>query len=504
MRTDLHGRNKIYSPVETITADNVIEVLNAVLPKHYENVRDEDYLYWYRRGIQPILQRTKQIREEILNKVVVNVASEIVAFKNGYFLTQPTFYVARKNKNSAINKLNDYLYTSGKNEADNVCVDWFHTVGLGVIYVESSKEEDTPVKCYGIDPRQAFVVYSRRPGNEPLFGVNIVIADNVMKFDVFTKTNVYRLEGTASVFNGDTDRYSPKGEAKRLVDVEYNALGEIPIVEYSYDRNRMSAFENVIPLMDALNNITSNRADGIEQFIQSLMVFYNCSLGNDEEGNPITPSYIRESGAIFLKSIGQDKADLKILNEQLNQSETQVLINDLMKQICDIAGVPFTSSMTSSSDNVGAVYLRSGWATSDTMARNTEDCYRESNRYFDKIFLKVLAQKDLTNVKLHEISVQFTRNEMDNLLVKTQGALNLKMLGLSPELVLAKSGVSNDPSGDVAKSQKYIDMAYEVVNETNEGTDTGNRADTSERVRRGDTFSEEGNNSSEREQETRV
>ena len=51
---------------------------------------------------------------------------------------------------------------------------------------------------------------------------------------------------------------------------------------------------------------------------------------------------------------------------------------------------------------------------------------------------------------------------MDNLLVKTQGALNLKQLGLSPEIVLARSGVSNDPVGDIANSRKYIDKIWGV------------------------------------------
>lgn len=51
----------------------------------------------------------------------------------------------------------------------------------------------------------------------------------------------------------------------------------------------MGAFESVVPLLDAINNVQSNRLDGIEQFIQSLMVFYNCTLGEDEDGKQITP-----------------------------------------------------------------------------------------------------------------------------------------------------------------------------------------------------------------------
>ncbi|MFR5790122.1 MAG: hypothetical protein ACLUFA_07000 [[Clostridium] leptum] len=41
-------------------------------------------------------------------------------------------------------------------------------------------------------------------------------------------------------------------------------------------------------------NIQSNRVDGIEQFVQSLTIFYNCQLGEDENGNQVTPAYIRQ------------------------------------------------------------------------------------------------------------------------------------------------------------------------------------------------------------------
>jgi len=43
----------------------------------------------------------------------------------------------------------------------------------------------------------------------------------------------------------------------------------------------MDSFEAVLPLLDALNTVISNRIDGIEQFVQSFMKFVNCDI--DEE-----------------------------------------------------------------------------------------------------------------------------------------------------------------------------------------------------------------------------
>lgn len=461
------GRRRIFLTEEDVNTENVVEIVNTLLVVHSGNMLEEEYLYWYRRGLQPILGRTKQVRPEINNKVVENHAAEIVAFKNGYFLTKPAFYIARRDTedvNDKVKMLNELLYLSGKQNADNEITDWFHTVGIGALYVEPYEDPECPVRAYALDPRSSFVAYSRRPGNEPVMGVNMVVAGRTentteLVFDVFTKTRYFKLAGgyTGTIVTG-----APiQGTALRVMEERDNVLGEIPIVEYQYENSRMSAFEAVMPLLDGINNIESNRMDGIEQFIQSLMIFYNCQLGEDENGNQITPQYIRQAGAIFLRSNGQDKADLKILSEQLDQSQTQVLIDYMYQQAMAIAGVPTANNTASStSDNVGAVYLRSGWATADTLARNTEDLFKVSNRRFDRLFIKILRMQGIVDISLSDFDLQFTRNEMDNLLVKTQGALNLKQLGLSPEIALGRSGVSNDPVGDVAMSKKYIDRVW--------------------------------------------
>jgi hypothetical protein len=120
-------------------------------------------------------------------------------------------------------------------------------------------------------------------------------------------------------------------------------------------------------------------------------------------------------------------------------------------------GVPSsTRNAHSTSDNVGAVYLRSGWAAADTACRNTEDLYKESNRYFDKVFMKILKKKGLLDITPNKVKVNFNRNRMENLIAKTQAALNMKALGLAPEIWLERSGLSNDPHADIEKSMDTI------------------------------------------------
>lgn len=471
---EFFGRRQIFSSTEDITRDNIVPLLNEMLAVHCLNMLEEEYLYYYRRGIQPILNRKKDIRPEINNKVVENHAAEIVAFKNGYFLTQPAFYISRKEDSATsekVNRLNEYLYMSGKQQADNTITDWFHTVGLGNVYVRPDKDPKTPFKAFALDPRTSFVVYSRAPGNEPIMGVNIVVVGKGESgmaeavFDVYTKKRKFTIAGGVT---GQIVTDVPiVATAISVIREEPNRIGLVPIIEYQYESSRMGAFEAVMPLLDGINAIQSNRLDGIEQFIQSLMIFYNCQLGEDEEGNQITPSYIRQAGAIFLKSIGQEKADLKILSEQLDQTQTQVLVDNLYEKILSICGMPSTTKGGSSTSDTGAAVLyRDGWYQADTFARNTTDLFKVSNRYFDKVVLKILNQKTDLDLNLEDFELQFVRNETANILVKTQSALNLKALGFSPELAFSKSGVSNDPVSDVSNSRKYIDLKWGASDNT--------------------------------------
>ena len=471
---NLWGRLDIYASSDEITADNVVYELNTALPYHVQNLLQEDFLYWYRRNVQPILNRTKEVRPEILNIVQENHADEIVAFKNGYFLTKPAFYVARDNgSQDKVNKLNEYLYRSYKHSADNKTVDWFHTVGKGVILVEPDRNGDTetPVHAYALDPRSAFVVYSLRPGNEPVMGVNMVVDGDTAKFDVFTKNNVFHLTGGATGRLMSTQINSDfLATAVDVESVEPNPLGLIPIIEYRYNSVNMGAFEAVLPLLDEINNIISNACDGVEQFIQSLAVATNCEFPDGTTANDI-----RKAGMIVLKSIGENKADFKILSQPLDQTQTKVLIDHLKTEAMRICSMPILNENGSVDHTTGSSILASsGWYQADCAARNTEDLFIESNKQFDRIFIEILKRRGLLDISLSDFELHIDRGETINVQAKAQAFQTLLAAGMHPELAAKKSGISNDPVADIEKSEKYLmmiwgdpDKADEVERQTN-------------------------------------
>ena len=466
----MYGRLDIYSTFDEITEENLVAELNSALVYHIQNMLQEEFLYWYARGIQPILNRTKNVRDDILNKVQVNTAAEIVDFKNGYFLTQPCAYVARrKGTQNKVKKLNEYLYRSGKAGADNKTADWFHRVGKGVMFVEPNDDPDTPFLAYALEPRSSFVVYSLKPGNKPIMGVNFVTRDGVAMFDVFTEKTVYHLSGSYKGKMMTPEKgHNFLATAVKIESSEPNVLGRIPIIEYRYNSVNTSAFELAVPLLDEINNITANACDGVEQFIQSLAIAVNCEFPEDT-----TLTDIRKAGMIALRSIGENKADFKILSEQLDQSQTKVLTDSLHEEVLRICAMPNRSNGGSTYDTTGAAILASyGWYQADCSCRNTEDLFRESNRQFDAIIVDILKRKGLLDIDLNDFELNFQRNETANVQSKAQAFQTLMAAGLHPELAAAKSGISSDPVKDMKMSEKWLEMIWGNPNKVDEAEQT--------------------------------
>lgn len=121
----MFGRRVIYTDAKEITKDNLITELLKAFNVHILNRGEIEYLYNYYKGDQPILYRTKEIREDIVNKVVENRANQIVSFKVGYLCGNPIQYISR-NANSdltdQIDKLNALMNVEGKSARIKSCL----------------------------------------------------------------------------------------------------------------------------------------------------------------------------------------------------------------------------------------------------------------------------------------------------------------------------------------------------------------------------------------------
>jgi SPP1 family phage portal protein len=463
------GRRKIFTDVDTITDKNVVEVLRKALVTHLKNKSEIEYLYAYYKGRQPILNRTKEVRPEILNKVVENRANEIVSFKVGYLMGEPVQYVSRGDDLSVtdkITRLNAYVASEDKSAKDKELADWSHICGTSYRMVlpdgEANVESDeAPFEIFTLDPRYAFVVYHNSLGEPPIMGVKYVaLDDGTTLFSIYTR-----------------DKYFEIKDSITLTKTDDQVLG-IPIVEYPANNARLGAFEIVLPLLDAINNVDSNRLDGVEQFVQALMLFHNVDIS--------APDYerLRQEGAIKFKDIDpQFKAEIKYLVEELNQSQTQTLIDHLYNTVLTICGMPNRNGGSSTSDTGSAVIMRDGWSAAEARAKDSELMFKKSEKEFLKLLLRICRDLADLELKLSSIEIRFTRRNYENITEKANVLVAMQNNAkIAPQLAFSLCGMFVDPEMAFNMSEKYIQdqeaKADTVTTQKEDGNGDGNNPDS--------------------------
>lgn len=438
----LHGRRMIKADESEVTIENVVPVLRKALPFHWKNRSEINYLWHYFKGRQPILNRVKLVRPEIANRIVENRADEIVSFKSGYLMGEPLQYVTRGNADGiadAINQLNEFVFAEEKPAKDKELADWFHICGTSfrmVLPDEDGEEDDSPFEIYTLDPRNTFVVYHNGLGNKPVLGVKYVVDEKgVVTYSCYSK-----------------DFYFEIVESK-VVKCEPHILGDIPIIEYPLNLARIGAFELVIPLLDAINLTDSNRIDGVEQFIQALLLFHNVDISSDDYQK------LREEGAIKYKDIDpQLRAEVAYLTNSLNQGETQTLVDHMYQTVLTICGMPNRNGGSSTSDTGSAVIMRDGWSDAEARAKNSELMFKKSERRFLKLVLNICRTLVGMDLKVHNIEIRFTRRNYENILQKAQVLdLLLKNNKVHPRLAFEHCGLFVDSDLAYALSAEYAE-----------------------------------------------
>ena len=441
---EMYGRRVITTDATEITNENIIAELDKAFNTHGLNRGEIEYLWNYYRGKQPILQRVKTVRPEICNRIVENRANEIVSFKVGYLCGEPIQYVGRNGDESvsrAIAELNEMMFSENKATQDKEVVEWQMICGTAyrlVLPDAHGEEDDAPFEMFTLDPRDTFVVKSSEVGNKPMFAVKYRVDSEGNRIcSVYSPNWYWRIVGD------------------KIVESKAHALGMIPIFEYPANNARLGAFEIVLPMLDAINTVASNRLDGVEQFIQAFVKFVNCDI--DEEQFKA----LKDLGAIKVKSIDGSTADVSIVTQELNQVQTQTLVDYLYQTVLTICGMPNRNGGSSTSDTGSAVIMRDGWSLAESRAKDSELMFKQSEHDMLKLVLRIIRDTvgmsaEVCNLKLKNLSLQFTRRNYENVQSKSQVLVSmLQQNKIHPRLAFTSSGLFTDPESAYQLSKEY-------------------------------------------------
>lgn len=440
-----YGRLKIHSDVKEITAQNVVDEVNKAYAVHCRNQVDIKILWDYYRGKTRILRKTKEVREEINHKINENRAYEVVKFHKGYVFGEPIQYVRRENPSAVIdddiiatdiNALNGYMSDANKAACDNALAEWMYVTGVGYRLTLPNKRwtadgDEPPFEIYALDPYKTFVVYSSDIDEHPLMAVCCVERETGEKvFGVYTTDSYYEFVEYGNVSEMD------------------NPLGMIPIVEYPTEHARLGVFEPVLPLIDALDELQSNRMDDIVQFVNSFLAILGAQLDD------ATYKKLEEWKTLCLP----EGTDAKYLSATLSQADVQTLKEDIVHAIFEICAVPNRTGGESASDNGVAVLLRNGYTASEARAKDTEEVWKKSEKLSLRIVLRILRDTVGTKLKLTDIKPHFTRRNYENIATKSQ--VLIAMLNnpwVHPEVAYASCGMFPDPESAYLQGKEWYE-----------------------------------------------
>ncbi|MDR2044898.1 MAG: phage portal protein [Clostridium sp.] len=449
------GRRKILLDVGRVHEGNVLDVLKRALEVHRLNSKECQHLIDYYKGKQGILDRTKAVREEINNKILINHANEIVSFKVSYLLSEPIAYVTRGGGNAAekVNALNEMMYLNNKAARDKEIADDFTICGQAYRMVLPNKAEgddEPPFKVYTLDPQCTFVVYNSGLGEEPICAVKYVSIPDMFGDSAKEPT----FDTVYSIYTPDM-YFEVKNDILQTEKTKHHSLGMVPIFEYMNNNARLGAFEVVETILDAINTLASNRVDATEQVVQALMVFVNCEIDSDQYDE------MRKKGAVKIKSVDGATSDIKLLTADFKQADQQVLTDALYNIMLKITGMPTQASETSSdSSNNGAMIVKNGWFHAEARAKDTELLWREAEGNFLKLVLKICRETGDLDIKLSEFTPKFSRKNYED--VQTKSQVLTAMLAtdkIAPRLAFAHCGLFVDSESAYSESKEWYEAS---------------------------------------------
>lgn len=439
-----YGRTIIYTNQNKIDENNIVAELDKALVIHTKNATEIEYLDRYYRGDQPILYRRKVNRPEVNNKVLVNLAYELVERKVAGICAEPIQYVLRgtdEKKSEEITVLNAIMDSEDKQDCDIDICRWRSICGTAYRFVGNDEgkgrlldESDFTLSCE--NPQYTFVVY--HTNNKPAFSCQIREDEEGKKlYYCFTDSQYFIIRGGAIAKNG------------------VNGNGAIPVIEYPNNSRRLSDIEITLTITDALNVLSSDRINGIEQFVSAWVKFVNCEI--DKE----TFLAMRQEGALVVKSNNgaENKADVDVMTTELNQTQSQVAFDDLFNKFLEIQGLANREGNTGG-DTGNAVSLRNGYHESGLREAINEPIIKKSERMSLRIILNRLHIKKKFTLVPSDIEIHINRDKLNNILTKSEALKILLECGVYYKRAIKTVDLFSDNERVAEESKERMEFLY--------------------------------------------
>lgn len=387
----------IHPREEDITGEVVSEFIEqhkALLPRYIrlKNMYESQ---------SPILDLEEKPAHKPDNRLVVNFAKYITDSFNGFFIGIP---VKVDHDDDNIDEIVDTFININDiddNQSELAKLTSIYGHAFELIY----QDKDSLPYCTFSSPLDMFIVYDDTIAQKPLFAVRYIETEDGIEGQLYTESETISLLGA-------------EGELI-LTDNKPHYYGDVPVIEYIENEERMSVFESVESLINAYDKAISEKANDIEYFADAYMKLLGMELDEEQLDN------IRDNRLINMW--GEQVGNLIVeFMEKPNADESQEnLLDRLEKLIYQISMVANISDENFSGNSSG-VSLEFKLQNMKNLAIMKERKFKSAmSRRFKMLFnipTFIQSSKKDEWVNLH---YTFTRNMPRNITDEVNNAKNL-------------------------------------------------------------------------------
>lgn len=477
------GRLVLYTDVEEITYDNVIEVLRDVIPDHRINARDMQFLLNYDSGIQP-LQREKKTRTDIDSQCVDNVANEVTEFNLGFKWGNTITLVQNgdgKDKQicKAITELNKNYEMAKIKAKTQELGRYVEVCGVGNVLIDTNTEweEGKPYFTLDVlDPRVSFVVHSSYyTDHRPMLGVTFRRSKKTGNtyYTCFTKDSRYEILNLQEITNGNYHVEEQWLHNKR--SGELNPLGVVPIVEYIRSFDRTGCFERQISEMDNLNLLISDFTNDVDQNTQAIWhgndVEFPKEVITNSDGS-VTEMIKKPSTNEWVMTYTSPDGKQPFINPLAVTYDYSGMLNNIITRrqlILQKCNVPQRNDNSGGSTGI-AMSDATGWTQAETSASKqqmiTDSCkLEEVEVVLSAIATSPYVEQDNVLRKLHvsDVEPNIKRQKTYEMTTKANTIATLLSHGIRGDYVLNAIPFFDDPNEVWVGSRDLIEMYQNSV-----------------------------------------
>ena len=400
----------------TEVAPKVVASKIAEYLRDQENRLDRLHQLYHYNGADIAEEYKDGLRKTSIERLSFPIARYITTIRTNYILGKPIKYEptqdAEGNLESLLDEIKRTYRRQSKHRLDNELKRECSQVGFAyeLTYL-APKDKGVVTKSCRLPSESTVVVFDTTVDRDSVFAATWYRLSSKDPYHITVYTANEVVEYTSSAVT-NANNYIEKSRSQHY-------FGRVPVTMWQNNDDCLGDYEDVAPLIHALNGIMTDSRYDIKKCVDGLLVFVNTRLAGaslDEKAK--VRQAMRDLGILEIRDDEENpgaKADVKTVSAPINYASADVFIDRVWKAIFTLTGVPDPLRTEYYTALSGVALKMQMFLGLRPFAQDGEACIEYALRRRLKMYLASNAIKsDVEEVDVADVDIVFNYTEPSN------------------------------------------------------------------------------------------